>query len=993
MAGRDQTQKIDPLAARLGEATARRIADRAERTFDAEAVVAAFDRIARPLSSTERRERLIEPLGALLEASDFLPRLIAARPGLLAWLDGSRTLEREKSLEHFAREARAAVRRVGTDRRELYRRLRRYKYRELFRLMARDVVVRAPVDALGREMSHLATAIIRAALGPLEQNLIERYGAPETPGFCVLGLGKLGGEDLNFSSDIDLVYLYRAEGQTTGGTEGTLPNVQFYTKLAETLTKALSATEPEGFCFRVDLNLRPHGRSGAIALSLAATTSYYETLGRPWERAALLKVRPIAGDELLARELLESLFPFIWRRTLDLGVVNELRDLKAQIDLRGKASADDVKLGPGGIREIEFFANALQLLHGGKRPSLRERHTVRSLRKLEAEGLISLSDADSLEEAYLFLRRVENRLQMVEERQTHQLPGSRRERSRLAHSLGYRDWAAFESELARHRSFVQEAFSKLLGRTVREELPDEPNLALALDPDVGEEERLRALDALGFSLPDRALHLLERLSRVRDSSFDSGTAGPSLQSVKLLSEVVRTPDPDQALLHFSEFIGHVPAPASYLGFLNQAPQAQRRLLNLFGQSDFLSRYFIGHPELLDLLVQTGSAEIHKEPGRIRQELSMRVSRYAQPEDRLSAMRRFKNEEVLRIGLNDISGDLPPEQASIQLTSLAEALLDEALFLAGEELRARYGEPRSASGAETLAVIGMGKLGGQELGYRSDLDLIFVYSGAGDAETTGGSRGRLSHHEYFTKWVQRLLHFMQMNLREGHLYTVDARLRPSGNKGTLVVSQQAFREHQERRAQLWERQALIKARGVAGDSSLFERLRVELIEPLVYERPLPPGAAAEIDRLRGRMERELAREDEAQLNPKTGHGGLVDVEFTTQYLQLLHGGKSPSVRVPNTLQALAALVFERKLSRADAEVMRQGYLFHRRVKNRLRLVHGFSLEHLPTSGRPLALLARRLGYLGTDPGPQFLSDYRRYTDRVREVYARVLQPSG
>jgi len=288
---------------------------------------------------------------------------------------------------------------------------------------------------------------------------------------------------------------------------------------------------------------------------------------------------------------------------------------------------------------------------------------------------------------------------------------------------------------------------------------------------------------------------------------------------------------------------------------------------------------------------------------------------------------------------------------------------------------------------------MGKLGGQELGYRSDLDLIFVYSGAGDAETTGGSRGRLSHHEYFTKWVQRLLHFMQMNLREGHLYTVDARLRPSGNKGTLVVSQQAFREHQERRAQLWERQALIKARGVAGDASLFERLRIELIEPLVYERPLPPGAAAEIDRLRTRMERELAREDEAQLNPKTGHGGLVDVEFTTQYLQLLHGGKSRSVRVPNTLQALAALVFERKLSRADAEVLRQGYLFHRRVKNRLRLVHGFSLEHLPTSGRPLALLARRLGYLGTDPGPQFLSDYRRYTDRVREVYARVLQPSG
>lgn len=369
---------------------------------------------------------------------------------------------------------------------------------------------------------------------------------------------------------------------------------------------------------------------------------------------------------------------------------------------------------------------------------------------------------------------------------------------------------------------------------------------------------------------------------------------------------------------------------------------------------------------------------------------MRMQRSEDLEERLSAMRRFKNEEVLRIGLNDISGDLQLEQVSAQLTAIAEAVLEETLYLAKEEQRTRYGEARSTAGEETLAVIGMGKLGGEELGYRSDLDLIFVYSGAGDAETTGGSRGRISHHEYFTRWAQRLLHLMQLKLREGHLYTIDARLRPSGNKGTLVVSQQAFKEHQEKRAQLWERQALIKARGVAGDAALFDRLRRELIEPLVYERPLPPNAAAEIDRLRARMERELAREDEWQLNPKTGHGGLVDVEFTAQYLQLRYGMQSEAVRTSNTLRAIAALLAERRLSRADSDVLRQGYLFHRRVENRLRLVHGFSLEHLPTSGRPLALLARRLGYLGIDPGPQFLSDYRRYTDRVREVYARILQ---
>jgi len=982
------TKELELLASLAGGETARKISLAAERTFDPEAVVAAFSRVV-PSVGAGGLDGLIEPLAALFQASEFVARLLAARPALVAWLAGSRTLEREKTAEHYRREAAAAVRSVGADRRALYRRLRRYKYRELLRLMYRDVVLRAPMDALGREMSHLATAIIGAALEPSEDSLVERYGRPDPPGFCVFGLGKLGAEDLNFSSDVDLVYAYRADGHTSGGPQGTLTNVQFYTKLAEALTQALSAAEPEGFCFRVDLNLRPQGRSGAIVLSLSATVGYYETFGRPWERAALLKMRPVAGDELLGRELLESLSPFIWRRSLDLAVVNELKDLKAQIDFRGKASAEDVKLGAGGIREIEFFANALQLLRGGKQPSLRGRHTLRALRKLEAEGLVSSTDADALEEAYLFLRRVENHLQMVEERQTHVLPAQERERLRLARSLGFSDWRGFELELSRHRSFAREAFQKLLGRTAREELPEDPDLAVALDPEVAEPERLVALERLGFALPDRALALLERLSRVRQSSFDSGTAGPSLQSVKLLGELARTPDPDQALLHFSEFIGHVRAPESYLAFLAGAPHAQRRLLNLFGQSDLLSRYFLGHPELLDLLSH-GSSEIHKDATRIRQELSMRMQRSADLEERLSAMRRFKNEEVLRIGLNDISGDLQVEQVSAQLTAIAEAVLEETLHLAKEEQRTRYGEARSKLGEETLAVVGMGKLGGEELGYRSDLDLIFIYSGAGDAETTGGTRGKLSHHEYFTRWVQRLLHLMQLKLREGHLYTIDARLRPSGNKGTLVVSQQAFREHQEKRAQLWERQALIKARGVAGDALLFERLRRELIEPMVYERALPANAAAEIDRLRTRMEREIAREDEAQLNPKTGHGGLVDVEFTTQYLQLLHGAHSEAVRTPNTLLAISALLAERHFSRSDAEVLRQGYLFHRRVENRLRLVHGFSLEHLPTSGRPLALLARRLGYLGTDPGPQFLSDYRRYTDRVREVYARILQ---
>jgi glutamate-ammonia-ligase adenylyltransferase len=459
--------------------------------------------------------------------------------------------------------------------------------------------------------------------------------------------------------------------------------------------------------------------------------------------------------------------------------------------------------------------------------------------------------------------------------------------------------------------------------------------------------------------------------------------------VKFLAELARTPDPDQALNLFSEFIASLAAPQSYLGLLAHSTQAQRRLLNLFGQSDFLSRYFLRHPELLDALVQPSLDEVHKDDARLRQELSSRVQRHADPEERLGAMRRFKNEEILRIGLSDIGGELTVPEVAQQLTSIADGVLDELLFLAEREQLERYGAPLSGARAESLAVIGMGKLGGRELGYHSDLDLIFIYSGTGTAETAGGARGKISHHEYFAKVVQRLISMLSLQFREGVLYRVDTRLRPSGNQGPLVVSAEAFREHHERRAQLWERQAMVKARGVAGDQGLIQRIRSEVIEPLVYERPLPENAATEIDRMRMRMEREIAKETDAELNPKVGHGGLVDVEFATQFLQLSHGEALPEVRVTGTLEAIERLAARRCLSNADAEALRSGYLFHRGVENRLRLVHGYSLSSMPTSGRPLAILARRLGYLGPNVSEAFLAEYRSYADRVRQVYERLM----
>lgn len=983
-------RELTGLASALGEAAANQLHTAARRSTEPDEGVAAFDRVQEGLRGLPL-ERLMEWLPALFQASTFIPRVLATRPGLLRWLVGSQTLGREKPRDVYVREAAAATRRVEpSDAEGIQRRLRRYKYRELLRLMVRDAALKAPMPELGREQSALAEACIRAALAWAERSLTARYGTPETPGFCVLGLGKLGGEDLNFSSDVDLIYLYREDGHTSGGSSGALPSVQFYTRLGELVTQALSRTTADGFCYRVDLNLRPQGRGGAMVVSLPSALAYYELYGRTWERAALLKARCVAGDAELADELLAGLGPFLWPRSLDLSAVDSLRDLKAQIDLRGKASADDVKLGPGGIREVEFFVNALQLLQGGKDSTLRERVTMRALRKLERAGFVSGPDADALEEAYLFLRRVENRLQMLEERQTQALPQGERERRRLAASLRFKDWDALHAELSRHRRFVLEAFNTLLGQTARDEMPDEPLLWLALDPELAIEERKAALEKRGFAASERALTELERLSRVHRSPFALGGSG--VKAVRLLSQLAQTPDPDQALMLFSDFLTRLNQPEGYLDLLTNLPRASRRLFNLFGQSEFLARIFLRHPELLDALVQQQLDEPVKSSERIRQELAARLGRHTDPEARHAAMPRFKNEELLRIGLNDISGDLSVPDVARQLTAVADAVLDECLFLAEGEQRERYGVPMRGSMREGLVVIAMGKQGGYELGYHSDLDLIFVYSGEGGAETTGGTRGTLTHREYFAKVVQRLLSLLTVQLREGYLYKIDARLRPSGNQGALVVSLDAFRKHHQERAQLWERQALVKARPVAGDTTRFQLLQENVLTPLVYERPLPPDAAAEIDRLRTRMEREVAHETADELNPKAGHGGLVDVEFTVQYLQLLHGREHPRVRGTNTLTAIDALFSEGCISVEDTEALRSGYLFLRRLENRLRLVHGHSLTRMPTRGRALSQLARRLGVLGPDPGAALLAEYRACAERVRAVYARVLRAS-
>jgi glutamate-ammonia-ligase adenylyltransferase len=469
--------------------------------------------------------------------------------------------------------------------------------------------------------------------------------------------------------------------------------------------------------------------------------------------------------------------------------------------------------------------------------------------------------------------------------------------------------------------------------------------------------------------------------------------GDPAAAVALLTEVVATPDPDQALAHLAEFAAALQSPEPYFRLLRDSHRVARQLVSLFGTSDFLSKRFLRHPELVDQLIRDDQVVLEKELPGFREEIAARLAIVPTGtqideslERRLAELRRYKNEEVLRIAMHDIAGSIRLSSVAEQLSDLAEALLGAALDLAEEEARAKGRTPPGR-----LTVMALGKLGGRELGYHSDLDLIFLYP----ATEPGGADmpGQTPAHILYARLAERFLSFLQMPLREGFLYKIDTRLRPSGNQGALVTSDQGFAGYHlarpdspQVRSQLWERQALLRARIAAGDATFFERVRRNVLDPVLFGAPVDRAAlSAEVVRMRERMENEIGKEATKGKNPKVGRGGIVDIEFAVQYLQLAHGHELPSIRSPSTPEALRLLREAGLLGEGTYEALAQGYEFHRRLATRMRIVHDYGIDYLPAGGRALAQLARRLGYHGEDPGARLLADYARVTDAVRAAF--------
>jgi glutamate-ammonia-ligase adenylyltransferase len=936
---------------------------------------------------------LLEALVLLAGASRMIPALLARDPCLLRRAARSPFLLRARGEEHLrALLARAARSLDPDDVAGLDRLLRRVRAREVVRIALRDLR-RARVKEVTGELSALATACIDAAVRFHDRRLRARHGPPAGlegrepgAGFCALAMGKLGARELNFSSDVDLVYVYGHDGETAGARPVT--HFAYYAKLAEHVTESIARPTEDGFVFRVDLNLRPDGQNGPIVNSVRAAELYYQSFGRSWERNALVKARPAAGDLAVGEELLAQLDPFVWRRSLDLAVVEEIQAMKARIDARaGAEGKEDLKLGEGGIREAEFFVSALLLLHGGRDETrnLRERAVLPALDRLLFAGVVVEKDRDELADAYLFLRRAEHRVQMVDGAQTHRLPppGARRG---LARSMGYATEEELEAALAAHRGRVARLFDDLLGKGTGA-VPLDPELSLLADAQVERERRAEIALRRGIVDADRVLAALDAMAR-RRTPFSP--LGDPAAAVALLADALGTPDPDQAISHLADFAAALKEPGPYFKVLAEHRRIARLLLSLFGTSDFLSKRFVRHPELIDLLLRQDVPQLEKGKEALRREAEERLARIdpALPVDdllerRLGELRRYKDEEVLRVAIHDIAGTIDLTSVSTQLTDLAEVCLERCLELAEHEARAKGIAPPAR-----LCVIGMGKLGGRELGYHSDLDLVFVYPGSAAAG-----------HERYPRLAQRLMSFLQMPLREGRLYQIDTRLRPSGNQGALVIGSEAFIRYHVGEvggaggvtSHLWERQALLRARHVAGDGALFAELEEKAILPAVYgRREEREVLAAEIRRMRERMEAELGREAARGYNPKTGHGGVVDVEFAAQFLQLAHGHDHPSIRTGTTPVALRRLRQAGLLREAEHAALAEGYEFLRRVELRLRIVHDFAIDHLPESGPALRQLARRLGYAGPEPGARFLADYARVTAAVRQAFEEVVR---
>jgi len=966
---------------------------------------------------------LIKLLTDIFSFSHFLSEVLIKNPEYYDWLIQPETLDTNKDFGHFLKEANLLLEGFK-DKEGLRNALCRFKRKELLRIGVRDLIGKTSLDIITRELSDLAAAILEVSLKFCREETEYYYGIPHFPnpqkklqpcGFVILGMGKLGGGELNFSSDIDIIFVYEEEGFTiphtrqasknsskikTPKSEITSPpsktkkitNHKFFTILGEELTKFLSEPTSEGMLFRVDLRLRPEGITGPLVRALESFGAYFYSQARLWEKLVYLKASPVAGDLKLGEKILKIADSFIFENPEIDSLVNEISLMKSRIDrevLNSKNKDREIKRGVGGIREIEFIVYLLQILHGNHNQKLRTQNFFKTIKLLFDLKIMPGEDYDGLHTAYLFLRKIEHRLQMMEEIQTHLLPERREDLQRLALSLGFKHIKKESAEdlfLKKYYELTGKVHSLFEKYFKEGEGKPRQEIEILLDPDSKPDECFEVLKRYRF----KELAIERCFKRL---AFGTGEYYLPTQGQKfferilptLLNYASQTPFPDQAIRNFENFVESAKGISSYYSTIAENPGIIKLLLRLFGTSNYLSRTLIAHPEYFDEIVDPGMLETLSYPTEDLKNFFNKVPSGADVETELSKLRKRKRLEFLKIGIRDVLELYSAPELSLQMTHLAEGCLNSCVKLLRKNLENHYGKPlilKKGRRESKFCIAGMGGFGAGELTYFSDLDVIFFYED--DGKTNG--KEKISNYQFFTLLAEDISQKFSTITPEDYLYKLDARLRPEGTGSPLLISASRLIDYYKKSAQVWEYLAFLRFRPVAGDIDFGNRVRGGILKTIERKvgKKIPLN---EIGEMKEKIERNIHLPITAFADLKRGAGGLFDIEFIMHTLQLIHSKSYKDLFNQNTTDVLNRLREYKLLSDEKVDTLIEGYKYFRKVQSKIRLLFESPNNYIPTSDKlePLEISLE----FSPHPKTSLLDTYLQFSRSIRGIFNEVM----
>lgn len=885
-------------------------------------------------------------LETVIGLSDFIASSLVCDGRLLPWL--AEHLDDKEHGEQYRQQLEQKLI-TPTDEAGLMRQLRAFRRQEMVWIAWRDFTNKSTLEQSLAHLSLLAEALIMEAYQWLYNQCCKEWGTPtnsagEAQPMLVLGMGKLGGGELNFSSDIDLIFTYPENGDTVGGRRS-MANAQFFTRLGQRLIKALDQPTYDGFCYRVDMRLRPFGDSGPLVMSYAALEDYYQEQGRDWERYAMIKARVMGRESFTQyQELRQMLRPFVFRRYIDFSAIQALRRMKSMIssEVRRRGLSNNIKLGAGGIREIEFIAQSFQLIRGGREPSLRGRGLLETLAAMKQLALLPEKQIEHLELGYCFLRKLENLLQAIDDKQTQTLPDKPLDQIRLAFAMGYADWQALLDASEQHMSAVHDVFDDIIGAEEDEEgcsVSEQYHemWAMAKDEDV----LLNIMAELEAAEPANQVSTILGMK----AELSKRTLGPRGREVltklmpEVLSRIVPRPDAAAVLARVTKLIVRVATRTTYLELLGEHPAALGQLIRLCAASPMVAEQLTQYPILLDELLDPQHLYNPTPLVQYSDELREYLTRIPEEdmEQQMEAIRQYKQAQLLRIAAADISGALPLMAVSDHLTYLAEAIITAVVNQAWLQMAEKYGEPTHLAdrNGKGFGVIGYGKVGGWELGYGSDLDVVFLHDCPADVYTNG--KKEIDGRQFYLRLAQRIVHLFSTRTSSGVLYDIDVRLRPSGASGLLVTTVESFDEYQQKEAWTWEHQALVRARMIYGDAPLFNAFS-DVRKRILTQPREAESLQANVVSMRHKMRDHLGSKKAGMFGLKQDIGGITDIEFLAQYLVLQHSHTEPYLtRWSDNVRIFDTMAECDVLSVSQASALKKAYCVMRDDIHRLNLL--------------------------------------------------------